>query len=163
MNVTEWGKFEKLKEENEKLKAEIRKLKQEINIQKENIFPKTLTLTEYIEINYNYIQNRILNLNFSDKDFDNALFIANKWRSDVIENDYDMLACVGIALAKWNFLSKKEQEILLDKVSFRGGYLKDVLTDYDKEKYSSKQNNENFPEITKEDVFRRWNSLKFYR
>ncbi|WP_339024576.1 hypothetical protein [Spiroplasma endosymbiont of Agriotes lineatus] len=71
-----------------------------------------------------------------------------------------MLACVGIALAKWNFLSKKEQEILLDKVSFRGGYLKDVLTDYDKEKYSSKQNNENFPEITKEDVFRRWNSYK---
>ncbi|WP_339024574.1 hypothetical protein [Spiroplasma endosymbiont of Agriotes lineatus] len=69
MNVTEWGKFENLKEENEKLKAEIRKLKQEINIQKENIFPKTLTLTEYIEINYNYIQNRILNLNFSDKDF----------------------------------------------------------------------------------------------
>ncbi|WP_339025141.1 hypothetical protein [Spiroplasma endosymbiont of Agriotes lineatus] len=35
MNVTEWRKFEKLKEENEKLKTGLEQLKQEINIQKE--------------------------------------------------------------------------------------------------------------------------------
>ncbi|UZQ30518.1 MAG: hypothetical protein OHM56_03020 [Spiroplasma phoeniceum] len=107
-----------------------------IELQKENIYPYELILADYIKSNYNYINEEILNLNFSDKDFDNALNIASDYYMDTENISLDMISTIGITLSKWNFLSEEEQEMLLSELSFGNECLSDYLDDYIVEKYS---------------------------
>ncbi|QED24732.1 hypothetical protein [Spiroplasma citri] len=105
-------------------------------LEKKKIYVHQLLLTDYIKSNYDYITYEILNLNFFDEDFDNALYIANSF---YLKNDgisFDMIGMIGISLAKWNFLSKEDQDTLLNKLWINDEYLNDFLDEYTIEKYA---------------------------
>lgn len=105
-------------------------------LQENHIYPHDLLLADYINSNYNYINENVLYLNFTEEDFNNALSIASDYYMDTENISFDMLASIGISLAKWNFLSEKEQEILLSEICFGGDCLSDYLTEYNIEKYA---------------------------
>ncbi|APE74808.1 hypothetical protein [Spiroplasma citri] len=105
-------------------------------LEKKKIYVHQLLLTDYIKSNYDYITYEILNLNFFDENFDNALYIANSF---YLKNDgisFDMIGMIGISLAKWNFLSKEDQDTLLNKLWINDEYLNDFLDEYTIEKYA---------------------------
>ncbi|WFG97310.1 hypothetical protein M0C40_04770 [Spiroplasma citri] len=105
-------------------------------LEKKKIYVHQLLLTDYIKSNYDYITYEILNLNFFDENFDNALYIANSF---YLKNDgisFDMIGMIGISLAKWNFLSKEDQDTSLNKLWINDEYLNDFLDEYTIEKYA---------------------------
>nr|CAK99106.1 hypothetical protein SPICI07_028 [Spiroplasma citri] len=62
-------------------------------LEKKKIYVHQLLLTDYIKSNYDYITYEILNLNFFDEDFDNALYIANSFylKNDGISFEMNIL------------------------------------------------------------------------